>query len=113
MYFFMLVNCTEMIGKCGDKHYDVRYKVCDRCGSEPYVRPKHKTWKCCAGEKPYDTETSLCCEGNVSVLYNTHRSAKEARCCSNAAFFPDRQICCQGKFGLFGFGFVVTQVKQF
>ncbi|KAL9983760.1 hypothetical protein ACROYT_G005982 [Oculina patagonica] len=87
----------DMIGKCGNKHYDVRYKVCDRCGSEPYVRPKHETWKCCAGEKPYNTETSLCCGGNVSVLNNSHRNTKEARCCSNAAFFPDRQVCCQGK----------------
>ncbi len=87
-----------MTSKCGNKHYDVRYKVCDKCGSEPYVRPKYETWKCCAEEKPYNVETSLCCEGSVSVLKNTHRSAKEARCCSKAAFFPDRQVCCQGNF---------------
>ncbi|KAL9983773.1 hypothetical protein ACROYT_G005997 [Oculina patagonica] len=88
----------DMIGKCGNKHYDVRYKVCDTtCGSQPYVHPKYETWKCCVGEKPYNAETSLCCEGNVSVLYNTPRSATEARCCSNVAFFPERQVCCQGK----------------
>lgn len=87
-----------MIAKCGNKHYDIRYKVCDKCGSKPYVRPKHETWKCCAGEKPYNSETSLCCGESVSILYNTHRSAREARCCNNAAFFPDRQVCCQGKF---------------
>ena len=84
-----------MIDKCGNKHYNVRYKVCDKCGSEPYIRPKHETWKCCA-EKAYNTETSLCCEGSVSVLYYNHRNANEARCCSNRAFFPDRQVCCQG-----------------
>ncbi|KAJ7336627.1 Neuronal pentraxin-1 [Desmophyllum pertusum] len=86
----------DMIAKCGNKHYDVRYKVCDRCGSESYVRPKYETWKCCAGKKPYNAETSLCCEGNVSNLHNTRRSAKEARCCSDMAFFADRQVCCQG-----------------
>ena len=85
-----------MIEKCGNNHYDVRYKVCDKCVSEPYIRPKHETWKCCAGKKPYNTETSICCEGSVSVLYHTHRRAKEARCCSNTAFFPDREVCCQG-----------------
>ncbi|XP_078357314.1 uncharacterized protein LOC144642208 [Oculina patagonica] len=86
----------DMIAKCGEKHYDTRYKVCDRCGSKPYVRPKHESWKCCAGVKPYNAETSLCCSGSVSVVNNTHKSTKEARCCSNAAFFPDRQVCCQG-----------------
>ena len=94
-----------MIAKCGNKHYDVRYKVCDRCGSESYVRPKYETWKCCAGKKPYNAETSLCCEGNVSNLHNTRRSAKEARCCSDMAFFADRQVCCQGN------RFIVKQVR--
>ena len=92
-----------MIAKCGNKYYDVRDKVCDRCGSEPFVRPKHETWKCCAGEKPYHTETSLCCEESVGVLNSSNISAKEARCCSNVAFFPDKQVCCLGNYILFFF----------
>ena len=90
-----------MVKECGTKHYDAHHKVCDRCGSVYYVRSKYETWKCCAGKTPYNVETSLCCEGSVSVLNNTHRSAKEARCCNNEAFFHDRQICCQGTFLLF------------
>lgn len=49
---------TDMVEKCGEVNYDVRYKVCDRCGSNHFVRPKKETWKCCAGEKPYDPKKS-------------------------------------------------------
>ena len=95
-----------MIEECGNKHYDVRHKICDRCGSVHFVRPRYEKWECCAGKKPYNVETSLCCEGSVSDLNNTRRSAKDARCCSKVAFFPDRQICCKGTF-IFCFGFLL------
>ena len=98
-----------MIAKCGNKHYDARYKVCDMCGSEPYVRPKYEAWKCCAGKKAYNAATSLCCEGSVSNLHNTHRSAKEARCCNDVAFFADRQVCCQGELAVLFVEFFVCR----
>ncbi|CAH3184836.1 unnamed protein product [Porites lobata] len=53
-----LIIQKDMVEKCGEVNYDVRYKVCDRCGSNHFVRPKKETWKCCAGEKPYDPKKS-------------------------------------------------------
>ena len=86
-----------MVEKCGEVNYDVRYKACDRCGSNHFVRPKKETWKCCAGEKPYNLQKSTCCEGFLSDLSGALRDAKEARCCGVKGYFPDLQTCCLGK----------------
>ena len=88
---------TDVVEKCGKVNYDVRYKVCDRCGSNLFVRPKKETWKCCAGEKPYNPQKSTCCEGLLSDLSGALRDAKEARCCGVKGYFPDLQTCCLGK----------------
>lgn len=86
-----------MVEKCGEVNYDVRYKVCDRCGSNHFVRPKKETWKCCAGKKPYNPQKSTCCEGFLSDLSGALRDVKEARCCDVKGYFPDLQTCCLGK----------------
>lgn len=79
-----------MIEECGNKYYDVCYKICDRCGSVYFVCFKYEMWECCVGKKFYNIEIFFCCGGYVSDLNNICRSVKDVRCCSKVVFFFDR-----------------------